>query len=225
MRLEPLGDRAVLVRLGDRVEEGTHRRVRALCDRLEAARVPGVVDVVPAFASVALHLDPAALRPDGSPVPAALAAALEAALEEPLVSPEPPSRVVELPVRYGGEAGPDLEEVARRAGLSPEEAVALHAGAEYRVHALGFLPGFPYLGGLPERLATPRRATPRERVPAGSVAIGGSQAGVYPFASPGGWNVIGHTPLRLFRPEADPPALLRVGDRVRFVPVSGEVAR
>ncbi len=129
--------------------------------------------------------------------------------------------LVEIPVWYGGEYGPDLPDVARHAGLSPERVVELHAAAEYRVYFVGFSTSFPYLGGLPAELATPRLSAPRKHVPVGSVAIGGSQAGIYPLASPGGWRLIGRTSLRLFDPERTPPPLLHMGDRVRFVPVTG----
>jgi inhibitor of KinA len=133
----------------------------------------------------------------------------------------PAPRTMEIPVRYGGADGPDLEEVAALNHLSAEEVIAIHSGAEYLVHFLGFSPGFPYLGGMPESIAAPRLETPRRSVPAGSVAIGGRQTGIYPTASPGGWRIIGRTPLRLFQPEADPPVLLQMGDHVRFVPVAG----
>ncbi len=126
-------------------------------------------------------------------------------------------RLVEIPVRYGGEAGPDLAEVARHTGLTPQELVHQHSQAEYTVFFIGFQPGFAYLGGLPEGLATPRRATPRPVVPAGSVAIGGTQTGVYPRCSPGGWQIIGHTDIVLFDPARQPPSLWQPGDRVRFV--------
>ena len=131
-------------------------------------------------------------------------------------------RLVEIPTLYGGEHGPDLEFVAEQAGLSVEEAVGLHSGVDYLVYMMGFTPGFPYLGGLPERLATPRLTTPRTVIPAGSVGIAESQTGVYPLASPGGWQLIGRTPLRLFDVERDPPSLISAGDRVRFVPLGSE---
>ena len=130
------------------------------------------------------------------------------------------SRLVEIPVRYGGEFGPDLPDVARHTGLTPERVIEMHAAAEYLVYFLGFAPGFAYLGGLPPELATPRLSAPRKRVPAGSVAIGGNQTGVYPIESPGGWRIIGHTDAKLFDPSAAEPVLLRMGDRLRFVPES-----
>ncbi len=130
-----------------------------------------------------------------------------------------PARTIEIPVSYGGVFGPDLDDVARHTGLSPERIVEMHSAARYLVYFLGFSPGFPYLGGLPPELATPRLPAPRKRVPAGSIAIGGSHAGIYPMDSPGGWRLIGRTTVRLFHTEATPPALLRTGDEVRFVAV------
>lgn len=133
--------------------------------------------------------------------------------------PEPENRFVEIPVCYGGAFGPDLDDVARHTGLSPERVVELHASVQYRVYFVGFSPGFPYLGDMPAELATPRLPSPRKRVAAGSVAIGGSQTGIYSIESPGGWRLIGRTALPLFDANAKPPALLQMGDRVRFVPV------
>ncbi len=204
MEIKPAGDRSLLVSLGAEISLETHRHVLRLMGRLKAMR--GIVNLHPAYASVLVDFDP--LRTNAGEMERELREA--AADREPL--PEP--RTVEVPVRYDG---PDLEDVARHAGITPEEVVRLHSGAEYAVYFLGFSPGFPYLGGMPEAIATPRLATPRRRVPAGSVAIGGSQTGIYPVASPGGWRIIGHTPLALFRADREPPALLAMGDRVRFV--------
>jgi inhibitor of KinA len=133
-----------------------------------------------------------------------------------IVAP-PTGKVVEVPVLYGGEFGPDLDDVARRTELTTDDVVRLHSLAEYTVYMIGFAPGFPFLAGLPEQLAVPRRDSPRLAVPAGSVAIGGRQTGIYPLSTPGGWRIIGRTSLRLFRPEVEPPTLLELGDRVRFV--------
>lgn len=219
MTIFPLGDGAALIRLGDTIGEAVHRRVRAAQARLGAHSIRGITEVVPGMASIAVHYDSTRLPdPPFEHLRTALLAALHGALEggEGDVLP-PPARLVEIPVRYGGEHGPDLDDVARHHGLSTDEVVRLHAGADYLVYMLGFAPGFPYLGGLPERLATPRLATPRGRVPAGSVGLGGAQTGIYPLESPGGWRIIGRTPLRLFTPESpESPTLLRMGDRVRF---------
>lgn len=173
----------------------------------------GILNLHPAFASVLIDFDPRRWSH----------AEIEAMVRErisesaPAAPPEP--RTIEIPVRYGGEFGPDLGAVARHTGLTAERVIELHASAEYLVYFLGFSPGFPYLGGMPPELATPRLPAPRKSVPAGSVAIGGAQTGIYPMPSPGGWRIIGCTPLQLFDPESDPPARLRMGDRLRFVPV------
>ncbi len=220
MRIEPLGDCAALISFGERIDEGMHRLVRAACARLEAEPVPGATELVPAFTTVAVCYDPARV---GSAAPyRTVAAALAARLAGLEADAAVPARTVEIPVRYGGAAGPDLAQVAAHAGMAPAEVVRLHAAGEYLVHMIGFAPGFPYLGGLDSRLHCPRREVPRTAVPAGSVGIGGSQTGIYPLESPGGWQLIGRTPLVLFDPSRDPPALLRAGDRVRFVPLEGE---
>ena len=164
-----------------------------------------------------MHYDPEAFGNARDGPFAQMAAALEHRLMHLEVAAAPPGRLVEVPVRYGGEFGPDLDDVARHAGLTADEVVRLHAGAEYAVYMVGFSPGFPYLAGLPERLAMPRLDSPRQAVPIGSVGIGGRQTGIYPVESPGGWRIIGRTSLRLFTPEADPPTLFQLGDRVRFV--------
>ena len=218
-RVTPLGDRACTVALGAGADEPTRRRVRAACARLAAGAVPGVLEVVPAFASVTAHNDPARV-PAGAGSPfARLAEALADALGDLDETDGPAAAVVEIPVRYGGAHGPDLDALARRHAMTPEEVVRRHAAGDYVVHVVGFLPGFAYLGGLDPALATPRRDAPRTVVPAGSVGIGGAQTGVYPMDSPGGWHLIGRTEAPLFDPTRDPPTLLRAGDRVRFIPL------
>lgn len=215
MILSPLGDSAALLTLGDIVDEAMAARVRALAGAIGHHRPRGVSDIVPVFASVAVFYDPALTGGY-----ARLRSELEliaARAEQAVVSIEP--RRIEIPVCYGGEYGPDLEAVAAQGGITMDEVVALHSGTDYLVHAIGFVPGFPYLGGLPRKLATPRRASPRRVVPAGAVGIGGEQTGVYPLATPGGWNLIGRTPARLFEPSRGDPALLRAGDRVHFKPI------
>jgi len=203
--IEPASDHSLLVRFGDRISLETHGRVRNF---VRWFRAPGVRNLHPAYASVLICFDPLRTTHDEL-----AARAREAAGD----APAPAARLVEIPVCYGGELGPDLADVARLNGLTPERVVEIHSSAEYLVYFLGFSPGFPYLGGLPASIATPRLDAPRTLVPAGSVAIGGNQAGVYPVASPGGWRIIGRTPLELFRADREPPALLEMGDRVRFV--------
>lgn len=215
MTLVPLGDSALLIVLGELIDEAMAARVRALAAEFERHPPVGVVDVVPAFASVAVFYD--VTRVAGLDRLRADVEALVTRAEASVVSVE--GRRIEIPVSYGGAYGPDLDAVAAHTGLRPAEVIALHSSPEYLVHAIGFAPGFPYLGGMPEKLVMPRRATPRPRVPIGSVGIGGAQTGVYPIATPGGWNIIGRTPMRLFDPQREPPALLKPGDRVKFRPM------
>ncbi len=218
MTLFPLGDSAIVVTLASGLDESALPRVRALVAALEHDRPVGVVEIVPAFATVTVFYD-AAHGAGFEP----LCRAIEdcaARAEATLVSHESP--LIEIPVCYGGAFGPDLAEVATRSGLPAERVIALHSGANYLVHAVGFTLGFAYLGGLPEKIHVPRRATPRTSVPAGSVGIGGAQTGVYPLSTPGGWNLIGRTPLALFDAAQAEPARLGVGDRVRFRAINPE---
>jgi inhibitor of KinA len=205
-------DRSLLVSFGTAVSPEAHRLVMRLTRALEGRR--GILNLHPAYASVLIDFDPR--RQTSLEIEALVRERMESAAD---ARPQP-ARLVEIPVCYGAEYGPDLEDVARHAHLSPERVVDLHTAAEYEVAFVGFATCFPYLSGLPPALATPRLPAPRKRVPAGSVALGGSQAGIYPLASPGGWRLIGRTPTRLFDPEGEPPALLRMGDRVRFVAVA-----
>jgi inhibitor of KinA len=226
MQIAPLGDSAVLITLGDEISRPTHAKVWHAFSQLRAAALPWVTDLVPGFASLAVHYEPLLLRVGGSERQFdAVVREIEQALVAPGPVRETESRVIEIPVCYGGEFGPDLEELAGARAMHPRDVVRLHTEPEYLVYMLGFLPGFPYLGGLAPALATPRRASPRTHVPAGSVGIGGEQTGVYPLESPGGWHLIGRTPLRLFTPRQDPPTLLSMGDRVRFRAVTEQEFR
>ncbi|WP_440115728.1 5-oxoprolinase subunit PxpB [Paenibacillus sp. QZ-Y1] len=243
--LSPLGEAGVVIRCGDVISDEVHQRVMSVCALLEKSPIPGIIEWVPSFASVTLFYDPLllldAIKPgiqtevDGTELGEKSGGA-----SIPLISPyrevcrmllhqlnkteeakaykQP--RTVIIPVCYGGEQGPDLGHVASENGLTPDEVIAIHTSGDYLVHMIGFAPGFPYLGGLSEKIATPRRATPRLRVEAGTVGIGGKQTGVYPIVTPGGWQCIGRTPLSLFRPSEDPPSLLAAGDRVRFESIS-----
>lgn len=219
-RIDALGDSALVITLGDAVDERTRLAVRGCYEQLRARALRGVLDVVPGFTTVTVHYDPAAIhRGSGTPFDVAVAAVRDA-LSSEASADAAPARVIEIGVCYDAIAAPDLRDVAEYAGIRPEDVAELHAAPEYVVHMIGFLPGFPYLGGLDARLAIPRRAVPRTKVRAGSVAIGGAHTGVYTIESPGGWHVIGRTPMRLFDPDRDPPATLRIGDRVRFRPLS-----
>jgi inhibitor of KinA len=207
------GDSAVRLRVADTISPEAHERVLAWLHALDEARPAFVEDVVPSYRSVLVVYDCAAASL------AEVGAWIDSLRARPLRPPLEP-RLVELPVWYDPEVAPDLLDLAAKKGLSVAALVELHTAPEYRVHMLGFRPGFPFLGGLDPRLATPRLLSPRLAVAAGSVGIGGAQTGVYPVASPGGWRLIGRTPVRLFSPAASRPFLFQVGDRVRFVPVS-----
>ncbi|HET7701700.1 MAG TPA: 5-oxoprolinase subunit PxpB [Candidatus Limnocylindria bacterium] len=205
-RVLPFGERALLVELADQFDEALVWRVRWIADRWEAL---GHGVAVPAYASVVLRFDPDRLAPD-----AAAAAAEGLVAARPAADGASGGRLVEIPTRYDGD---DLDDVAERSGLSVDELVTLHTEREYRAYFLGFMPGFAYLGRLDPRIVAPRLRTPRARVSAGSVAVADGQTAVYPFASPGGWRLIGTTDLAMFDPSREEPALLRAGDRVRFV--------
>ncbi len=217
--ITPLGDMALQVQVGETIDEPTHRRVQAVWRALTAAPIPGVTEIVPAYTTVTVFYDPRLAVQAGAP-PSNLFDWLAVKVGERMKNPPKAEklkrRTVEVPVCYEGDFGPDLALVAKQARITPEEVVKRHGKADYLVHLVGFAPGFPYLGGLPGELETPRHAKPRMAVPPGSVGIGGKQTGIYPLATPGGWNLIGRTPLKLFRPAEDPPVLLRAGDRVKF---------
>jgi KipI family sensor histidine kinase inhibitor len=211
-----VGDQGLLVEYGDAIDLEVNRKVRAMGAALKAREVPGLREIIPTYRSLLLLYDPVVTSP----------ARLERVLaraEEALEGLEPPvAKTVEIPVCYGGEMGPDLDFVARHCGLGAQEVIRLHSAPVYRIYMMGFTPGFPFLGGLPEALVTPRLETPRTHVPAGSVALAANQTGIYPVASPGGWRIIGRTPLRLFDPRRPDPFLFRAGDSLRFVPITEE---
>lgn len=213
---------SVAIHFGDSIDLETHRKVLDVSDWLAAHPFPGLLSVVPTYTIVTVFFDPVLAKKHwpGEPSPAR---AVRAFLEEKMSQLQIGHRTsaisrtpIEIEVSYGGEYGPDLAEVAKRLQLPENEVIRLHTATLYTVFMIGFLPGFPYLGPLPEPLRLPRRDTPRLRVPAGSVAIAGSQTGIYPQASPGGWHLIGRTDVRLFDPGARPPAYLQPGMRVRF---------
>lgn len=209
MTIRPASDRSLFVSFGEEISWEAHQRVKRTVRSLQGVR--GILNLHPAYSSVLVDFDPHLY--DHARAGALVLELLEAHQEEAA----PPDRLVEIPVTFGGESGPDLEDVARHTGLSAQRVVERFTEAEYVVYFVGFSTCFPYLGGLPAELATPRLSAPRKHVPVGSVAIGGPQAGIYPLASPGGWRLIGRTSLRLFDPAGAPPPLLAMGDRVRFV--------
>jgi KipI family sensor histidine kinase inhibitor len=218
--IEALGDSALILRWEARIDADVNAQVHALAARIAAVRPRWLVDLVPAYASLALFLDRLAWAIDDDPQQRArhwLQQLLDAGAPMHATERASASRRIDIPVRYGGAEGPDLAEVAELAGCTGDEVIARHVAGEYRVAMLGFAPGFPYLLGLDPRLHVPRLAQPRAQVAGGSVAIGGAQTGIYPRRGPGGWRVIGRTLLALFEVSRDPPSLLQPGDRVRFV--------
>jgi len=216
-RIEALGDGAVLIRLGDTIDAALNARCVSLAAALHALALPGVLDIAPAYASVCLRYEPAAWAGASQLPHDAIAARLRTCLDDALpLQPRSGAAPLEIPVCYGGEFGVDLDYVAAQTKLRAQQVVERHCAVEYSVAMLGFAPGFPYLLGLDPALHTARRAEPRTRVPAGSVAIGGAQTGIYPRELPGGWHLIGRTPLRLFDSTRAAPALLIPGQRVRF---------
>lgn len=212
-RSTPLAESALLFELGDAIDPVLNRRAHALAAALAASGLPGVGQPVPGYASLLAPYDPDQI--DFT----ALSDWLREEFEVLPPLPEARSRVVEIPVHYGGADGPDLDFVAQHAGLTPAGVVAIHTAPLYPVYFMGFAPGFPYLGGLDARIAAPRLSSPRTRIPAGSVGIAGAQTGVYPLETPGGWRLIGRTALPLFDPLREPPFLLAPGDRVKFIAV------
>lgn len=211
-----VGDRGLLLEYGDSIEPQVNLRVRRMAALLEARPIRGLVEAVPTYRSLLLMYDPMLTEPQW------LIKSLEALEEEASRAQVPEPRRLEIPVCYGGEFGPDMEFVANYHGLSIEEVIRIHSDPWYQIYMMGFTPGFPFLGVLPEVLATPRLETPRLHVPAGSVGIAANQTGIYPISSPGGWRLIGRTPLRLFRPEQEQPFLYKTGDLIRFRPISEE---
>jgi len=218
----PIAEHALLVQWENRIDPLLNDAVQHLYRVLSAMNPPGLLDLVPAYSSLALVLDLAWFDrqfPEANPLQVAQGW-VESALKTPGNFEAVAGRLVEIPVCYESDFAPDLERLAAWAGMNASEIIAHHFGPEYRVYMLGFLPGFAYMGTVDERIAAPRLVRPRERVAAGSVGIAGLQTGIYPLESPGGWNLIGRTPLRLFDPQRPEPVLLRPGDRVRFRAIS-----
>jgi inhibitor of KinA len=215
-RFQRASDQSLLIYFGHQITLRAHEHVRRFLRLLELQPIPGVRNLHPAYRSVLVKFDPLKLRHDD----------LEKILKQYLVRLEtidlPKPRDVEIPVCYGGQHGPDLPDVCALHKMTPAQVIELHSATTYVVYFLGFVPGFAYLGELPPTLVTPRLATPRRSVPPGSLGIAGNQTGVYPFATPGGWRLLGRTPLSIFQPQRPELSLLSIGDRVRFTPISPE---
>ena len=206
VKISTAGDSALLIEFGQEISPEINARITAFVHLLKAQRIEGVQDMIPAFTSLLINYDPRVVNYK------TLTKRLQKLLKLDVNEETSTSRVFEIPVCYGGEYGPDIENIAKNAGLTEEEVIKIHSSKDYLIYMLGFLPGFSYLGGLDERIHTPRLANPRIRIPAGSVGIGGSQTGIYPLDSPGGWQLLGLTPVKTYDPERENPILFEAGD-------------
>lgn len=229
-QLFPLGDSAIVIKFGDQIRPEVYKKVQGAAALLASRRLPGVIELVPAYTTLTIYYNPWQVSIMGEFNPwLVMQKHVQEILQQADELPDMPQRVVEVPVCYAPAFGPDLDFVARYHQLRIEEVVKIHTEAEYLVYMLGFVPGFPYMGGLDIKIATPRKGNPRPVIPAGSVGIAGEQTGIYPFSTPGGWQLIGQSPLCLFDPAREPPTFLRAGDQVKFVPISatefGEIKR
>lgn len=216
LRYRLMGDRVLIVELGDEISPEVNLQVRKLALTLEENLPEGLVEIVPTYRSLLIVYDPLKI---GLTTLQHRIEDLQSEMDG-IQIPEP--KTMKTPVVYGGEYGPDLEWVAQYHRIAPEEVIRLHSSTTYQVYMIGFTPGYPYMGELPQKLVTPRRETPRTMIPAGSVGIAQRQTGIYPVESPGGWQIIGRTPLKLFDPTQSPPTLLQVGDQVKFFPIGVE---
>ena len=216
IRILTAGDSALLIEFGKEINPEINRKITALVQLMREQHIEGIVDVIPAFCSLLINYDPRVLSYEE------LKERMEHLLKMETKTEATRKRIFEIPVCYGGEYGPDIENIAEHAGLSVEEVIKIHSSKDYLIYMLGFLPGFTYLGGLDERIYTPRLASPRLTIRAGSVGIGGSQTGIYPLDSPGGWQLMGLTPVRTYDPERQTPILVEAGDYIRFIPIDEE---
>jgi len=224
-KLFPLGDQGIMIELGTDISEMTHQKVQVLSFYLQHHPIEWMIEYIPSFTTVSIfyHAMKIERLTLGRISPYYyVCEQLTKILSSIELNQTLTSRIIEIPVCYGGEYGPDIELVAELNHLTPEEVIQIHSSGDYLVYMIGFAPGFPYLGGMSERIAAPRRKTPRLQIPARSVGIAGSQTGIYPLETPGGWQVIGRTPVSLFRPDEDPPTLLKAGDRIKFTSISSE---
>lgn len=213
IRILTAGDSSLLVEFGKEISPEINRKIAATVQLMRDQYIEGVVDVIPAFCSLLINYDPRVITYEE------IKERIKCLLKVEVKGAENRKKVYEIPVCYGGEYGPDLANIAKHAGLCEEEVIRIHSSRDYLIYMLGFLPGFCYLGGLDERIHTPRLANPRLKINAGSVGIGGSQTGIYPLDSPGGWQLMGMTPVKTYDPERTVPILVEAGDYIRFVPI------
>lgn len=210
------GDKALTIEYGNEISEDISNKVRSMMVALELNKIEGIIEIVPTYRSLMIHYDALTIGYDDLVKELKL---LEDKLED-ISLPEP--EIIEIPTVYGGEYGPDIENVAKHNGITVDEIIKIHSSKEYLIYMLGFTPGFPYLGGMDKRIATPRLKSPRTKINKGSVGIAGKQTGIYPIDSPGGWQLIGRTPLKLYEPNREVPILLKAGNYIKFVPITEE---
>ena len=213
IKLLTAGDSSILLQFGNTIDPAINRKIAATVQLMREQHINGVTDVIPAFCSLLINYDPRVISYEQ------IKGRMEALVKIDVTAGDTRKRVFEIPVCYGGEYGPDIRNIADHAGMSVEEVIQIHTSRDYLIYMLGFLPGFTYLGGLDERIHTPRLANPRIRIPAGSVGIGGSQTGIYPMDSPGGWQLMGMTPVKTYDPDREVPILVEAGDYIRFVAI------
>ena len=213
IRILTAGDSSLLVEFGKKISPEINRKITAVMQMMKEQHIEGVVDVIPAFCSLLINYDPRVVTYEE------IKGRIQNLVRLEIKTGEVRKRIFEIPVCYGGEYGPDLGNIAEHAGLSEKEVIEIHSSRDYLIYMLGFLPGFTYLGGLDERIHTPRLANPRIKINAGSVGIGGSQTGIYPLDSPGGWQLMGMTPVKTYDPDRETPILVEAGDYIRFVPI------
>jgi KipI family sensor histidine kinase inhibitor len=213
-----MGDRSLLIELGADISSSVNQRVQELFSAIDRHRFKGILDLVPSYRSLLVIYDPLCISPDE------IKTVINDIWKNPDQSRLPQPQTVKIPVAYGGEHGPDLQLVAQYHNLTPQEVIGFHTRPSYRVYMIGFTPGYPYLGEVPDAIATPRRETPRISVPKGSVGIAQKQTGIYPVDSPGGWQIVGWTPVKLFDPHGRPPSHLVMGDRVQFYAIKAQEA-
>ena len=216
IRILTAGDSSLLIEFGNEISPEINRRIAAVVELMREQHIEGVVDVIPAFCSLLVNYDPRVAGYEK------MKKRLESLVRVDIKVGQVKRKIFEIPVLYGGEYGPDLASIAEHAGISQDEVIAIHSSRDYLIYMLGFLPGFCYLGGLDERIHTPRLSNPRLRIRAGSVGIGGSQTGIYPLDSPGGWQLMGMTPVKTYDPEREIPILVEAGNYIRFVPIYEE---
>lgn len=224
LQFKNLSDRALLVYVSEQISEVAHEQIQNFIEQLKQNPFKGLIEIVPGYTNLCIYYDPFLVHRYSTTKQNVTAAKQVQDYVQKIFTKsnniiQQKSRIIEIPVIYGGEFGPDLENVAKLNQLTPEEVIQIHSSQDYLVYMLGFAPGFPFLGGLDRRIATPRHTTPRFEIAAGSVGIAGEQTGIYPLVTPGGWQIIGRTFAELFLPAENPPTLLRAGDRIRFIPV------